>query len=912
MPGTRSQSSASLGIAGSTPIVIPRVQRTFGAATRARQTLAIAWTSFVAIAKSGSGFALLAAIASVVVLFVSLVALYHMGVPLLPRTANVVRLLTAPIAGSSGTPWVLIPLLIIFYAGELVWRERDAGLSELADTTPVPESVLFLGTFLGLGLVLVMWMALLMLAGILIQVWSGYDDFELGVYVRILFGLQLVDYLLFALLVFVIHTVVNQKQVGYLVALLACGVMTFPSILGIEHNLFIYGSDPGWSYTDMRGFGPSLGPWLWFKSYWAAWALLLAVVARLFWVRGREMGVGARLRMARSRFTRPTAGVAVTAVALILTVGGFIFYNTSILNEYGTASARTDPRAAYERQRAHYEQGLPQPWLTATTLHVEIDPARRQVDIQGSYVLENRGTVAVDSIHMTTATAPDVRTGAVSFDGRVARAREDEERGHRIYALEPPLQPGDSVRVTFDVQFIPRGFRHSGVDYSVSATGAWFTNRDWLPTIGYQPPSPRPLADVSARRPGPGDEWIAFDAVIGTDIDQVAVAPGLLRGTWTNGGRRYYHYVADAPIQNQYAIASAGYAVREGQWNDVAIQIFHHPAHTTNLDRILRAVRASLGYYTEQFGPYPYRYIRFIERPGGGFGMHSEAANISYEEGFSILNPDGRPRGADLPFAGVAHEVAHQWWGTQLAYAHVEGAALLTESLAMYSAMQVVEKTEGDEHLRRFLRLLRTSSEIRVTRAGVPLLRATNWVDGYRKGPFALYALGKYVGQEQVNGALRRLLEQHGAGASTLPTSLDLFRELRDVTPDPLKPLLRDLFAANTIWDLETKQATAKQTPAGDWEVTLDVRAHKVTVDRAGVEKNVPMDDWVAVGVFAPAESGGGLGEPIYEQKHRIQSAGQTITVTVPRRPARAGIDPRQLLTYLETSDPLVEVKIER
>ena len=29
----------------------------------------------------------------------------------------------------------------------------------------------------------------------------------------------------------------------------------------------------------MRGFGPSLGPWLWFKLYWAAWALLLAVAA---------------------------------------------------------------------------------------------------------------------------------------------------------------------------------------------------------------------------------------------------------------------------------------------------------------------------------------------------------------------------------------------------------------------------------------------------------------------------------------------------------------------------------------------------------------------------------------------------------------------------------------------------------
>jgi hypothetical protein len=42
--------------------------------------------------------------------------------------------------------------------------------------------------------------------------------------------------------------------------------------------------------------------------------------------------------MARRRFTRPTAGAAAAAVALILTVGGFIFYNTNVLNAYRSAS----------------------------------------------------------------------------------------------------------------------------------------------------------------------------------------------------------------------------------------------------------------------------------------------------------------------------------------------------------------------------------------------------------------------------------------------------------------------------------------------------------------------------------------------------------------------------------------------
>jgi hypothetical protein len=70
-----------------------------------------------------------------------------------------------------------------------------------------------------------------------------------------------------------------------------------------EEHLLIYASDPGWSYSDVRGFEPFLRPWLFFKLYWAAWALLLALAARLFWVRGREAGFGWRVDLARRRLS---------------------------------------------------------------------------------------------------------------------------------------------------------------------------------------------------------------------------------------------------------------------------------------------------------------------------------------------------------------------------------------------------------------------------------------------------------------------------------------------------------------------------------------------------------------------------------------------------------------------------------
>ena len=160
-------------------------------------------------------------------------------------------------------------------------------------------------------------------------------------------------------------------------------------------------------------------------------------------------------------------------------------------------------------------------------------------------------------------------------------------------------------------------------------------------------------------------------------------------------------------------------------------------------------------------------------------------------------------------------------------------------------------------------------------RRGEPLLRALDPYLAYRKGPFAMYALSEYVGEERVNGALRRLIEKHDSAGAPLATTLDLYRELQAVTPDSLQYLLHDLFEVNTFWELETERATAEQTAAGTWQVTLDVRARKVVVDSAGVETEVPMDEWVEIGVFAAAEQGDESGQAALraEASHPLRQA---------------------------------------
>lgn len=600
------------------------------------------------------------------------------------------------------------------------------------------------------------------------------------------------------------------------------------------------------------------------------------------------------------------------ALALILTLGGFNFYNTNVLNEYLTSSEVVRRGAEYERRYGQYAT-VPQPRLTAANVHVEIFPERRTVEIRGSYSVVNHSAVPIDSIHV--ATASGVETGDVEFDRPAASVLTDHELGHRIYTLEKPLQPGDSLRLDFEVHVESKGFRESGVDASVVANGTFFTN-GWLPAIGYQRSreltsaadrrehglASRPvipsLHDVEARKEQ--GEGIVLETVVGMREDQVAVAPGALRRTWSEGERPYFHYSTDGPIGNEWAFASADYAVHEEQWKNVAIRIFHHPKHTAHLDRMVRSIRASLDYYTQQFGDYPRDYLNVVERPGNGTGMHADPGMLTYSEGFALWNPKEDPRSLDLPYAVVAHEVAHQW---TVPYAFTEGAPVMSESLAWYYGIKLVENARGPEQLRRLLNFMRQPHPYPPIRRGEPLLRGLDPYMSYRKGPFALYALSEYIGEERVNGALRELLEQHRPDEAPLATTLDLYRALQAVTPDSLRYLLHDLFEVNTSWAFETERITAEETEAGTWQVRLDVKARKVVVDSAGVEREVPMDEWVQIGIFASTEAGDALSEPLYLRMHRIRSGQQTITVTVPGRPVLAGIDPYHLLDWEQRAD---------
>ena len=135
------------------------------------------------------------------------------------------------------------------------------------------------------------------------------------------------------------------------------------------------------------------------------------------------------------------------AVAGAVVTGGFIYYNTNVLNRYLPTKTRYDRQAAYEKKYRQY-LGLPQPRVTDIYADVDIHPETRSVSIRGRYALQNKTKAPIDRLHLYLN--PDVTIRALR-PANGALDMQDEDLGYRIYRLDPPLAPGAQMQVTFDL-----------------------------------------------------------------------------------------------------------------------------------------------------------------------------------------------------------------------------------------------------------------------------------------------------------------------------------------------------------------------------------------------------------------------------------------------------------------------------
>jgi ABC-2 type transport system permease protein len=815
-------------------------------------------------------------------------------------------------------------LIAAFYAGDIIWRERAIKLNEVHDATPAPTWTIWASKLTALATAVLITLVCASITTILYQTYKGYHHYEPKLYLAGI-GLIVLQVALIGFLAFIAQIVTNNKYVGFAAVMLFFIVSRILPAMHYEHYLYRLFNTPGATYSDMNGYGPFAKPTLAFASYWLLFAAILVVVGHLLWTRGTETAFKIRRRQARARFGKPAAAALTLFLVAFASTGCYIYYNTNILNHYTTADQLEKRSAEYEKTYKKYER-LPQPRITSVQADVDIYPEQSAVDIRGTYTLVNKTAAPVRDLHVSTNA--DLTSTAISIPNATI-AQSDKRQGYTIYRLDPPLAPGASMTMAYRIRQQTHGFPNARMQTSIVENGTFFNNQDFFPHLGYVPgnelqdrgkrkkyglpPIERMAKQNDAWARGNNglsreSDWIDLDTTVSTSADQIALAPGYLQKDWTSNGRRYFHYKTTSPILGFWAYLSARYQVKRDSWNGIPIEVYYDAKHPYNVDRMIYGVKKSLDYFTANFGPYQHKQVRILEFPRYARFAQSFPNTIPFSESIGFI-ADLRDKDAiDFVFYVTAHEVAHQWWGHQVAGADVQGSTMLIETMAQYSALMVQEKEYGKDQMRRFLkfeldRYLQGRGGELVAEMPLEFVENQQYIH-YRKGSVIMYALRDAIGEANVNRALASFVAKHKFEQPPYTTSADLVREFRAVAPPDKQELITGFFERIELYDNKTTAAQWTKLPNGKYRVTVTVEAKKLRSNGAGDEQPVPVDDWIDLGILGDGgKSKTHDDKVLFLEKRHLTQPTTTFEATVDQLPTRAGIDPFNKLIDRQPED---------
>ncbi|MDO6596606.1 M1 family aminopeptidase [Oceanihabitans sp. 2_MG-2023] len=803
-------------------IVIPEAKKQYGLLSKCTQLKQFSWFYFVSICKQSSFWGIV--ICGMIIILINSVNLGTVyGVDSYPATYFIVEELKE-------TSMYFFIIILVFYSSELIWKERGVKLNLIYDATPMSSFINLLGKYIGLNLIYVVLMIALIGSGLIFQTLSGYYKYELQVYFSGFF-IEIFPFLaLYTFIAFFIQALVNHKFIGIMLMVVFFITTILLGVFGYDHELYLFGGRALGTYSDMNGYGHFLIPFIIIKSYWFLFGLLVLIIASLVIVRGTETNLFKRIKTSKYRISKPLIQLTATVYILFIIIGCFIFYNTNILNTYWTNSDATAFRVSYEKELKQFEY-IPQPKLIDVNLKLELYPSTRDYIVEGYYVLKNTNSTDIKSIHIQKLLEENVSLDSVSFDVEFTIDNQFKKFDYSVFNLNKALKTGDSVKMYFKQSFTTKGFESGTGNVNINKNGTFFNNTD-LPTIGYNKKYElndaveredynlpiranrvdiTDLNELKNARSGSDSDGVYFEMIIGTSNNQTALVPGNLVKHWSENNRNYFHYKMKQPIINFYSIVSATYEIKKDSWvakkdsKPVNLEIYYHKEHSYNINRMMASMKASLNYYSKNFSPYQYEQLRIMEFPRYEQFAQSFPGTIPFSESIGFVLDIDDKKDVDMAFYVTAHEIAHQWFGMQVEAAHVKGQYFILETLSQYAAMMVLKQTFSEEKLLQFLEVQKEDYKDGKNRAVTkePSLALVENQDHvyYAKGAINMYQFQKAIGEENVNKALKRFLEDWNTSNGKLKmntdryaTSKDLLSYFRAVTPKEKQYVITDLF----------------------------------------------------------------------------------------------------------------------
>ena len=845
------------------------------------------------------------------------------GLTSFPVTYNMIDLI-------EGSFFMFIISVITFYSGNIVWKERESKVHDIYDALPYPDWIPLISKTIALWLVIEVLIAIGIVIGIITQLANGFTDIRIEVYVFQLLVISGFSFLsLIALSVF-IHVLVNNKYLAYFVFIAFMITNNFLwSALDVESNLVQFGSSPSLMYSDMNGFGPYLSGKIYFESYWLIFSLVLLMVALLYWIRGRESNFRIRTAIASVRWETAKKPV-IFSLVLFTGIGAWLFYNTKVLNTYKTEKQQLVLQAEYEKSYKKYQHRI-QPRVTDISYTIDLYPSQRKLFVSSDQWIKNKSNISIDTVFYSLPIGYD---SEVKIAG-TKKVINDTIHSFIAFKLVKPLNPGDSLLVQMKSSFEAKGVENEVSNTSIVDNGSFFNNAELLPSIGYndayeiRDKSDRKKHELPLRERAPklssdpakrmntyissNSDWVNVRTTFSTDPDQIAIAPGSLVKQWKENGRAFFQYQLDHFSFNFYSFLSARFEVKKRMHNGISMEVYYDAKHPYNVEKMLTSMEKSIDYYSAHFGPYYHKQTRIIEFPRYASFAQAFPGTMPYSESIGFIANLEDEEDIDMVTYVVAHEMGHQWWAHQVCGPDMQGSTLESESMAQYSALMVMEQMYGKDQMHKFLkyemdRYLRSRGGEQEKEC--PLLEVENqgYVH-YNKASVVMYYLKEMIGKENVESALKNMVDSFGYKEPPYPASYELVNRFEERTPDSLKYLITDLFKKITMFNNKVIDASVKKA-GNEFEVTMTVSAEKMYADSLGHEKKTKIQDWIEVGVFAEPEGEKKLGKALVLQRVKFDANTRTFTFRTKAEPYQVAIDPYCYLVDRVLDDNLKKVSL--
>ncbi len=423
------------------------------------------------------------------------------------------------------------------------------------------------------------------LAMLAVQLWCG-QVVDLGLLVLGMCA-NLWSALHLAMLAVAMQALVGRRWL----AVAATSIIWVGSNLAFEHDLLRLGA-PIPPASGMNGFEPFLAPWAALGIYWTSCCILLLAAGR--WVALR------RGRRAAPRLGPSAFAVVWGAGAACLVSGAWILHGAD-------DALATQPAGRPGVGRFTAAAKVPQPVYSRLDLALDLSPASYRLASRGTAIALNTLDVPIPDLYFVVPRPLEVNALTVTGD------LLDRDGNVWHYRLNRPLEPGETLKVEFDLRWTAGGLVDAPGGTRLLANGTFLTTADVVPRIG--------TGGSPAFQTAPP---ITFRARIGTSLDQIAVTAGHLVRSWRENARAYFEYASESPIPPHASIHSARYGMVRGVRDGIAIEVFHNPAHIDHVPRMFEAGHRALA-ARRATAPYRHRVLRVVEvadyRPFRRFGL---------------------------------------------------------------------------------------------------------------------------------------------------------------------------------------------------------------------------------------------------------------------------------------------------